>query len=409
MNFLAKSILNNQVVSDMPQRRGIPAPFFLTACQQMGSVFIFLLVVGLSAANLVSFKVKRLATTSEYLLIIFLGLFFALNISFNNLSITLLPISVNLVIRTCIPLFTLGAQRILGLFITVPSAGIAPRELYCMLMGVGAAGLAVVASSKGKTSSAEGENFETFLLGCTFCVLALCAAGLNSTLAQVLGSSMKMTPIDTAGYMGVPVFTFCVLPFLFMTHPVNGWYTEEGFEDKNSYTDLMLIKQVVEEAPFTMIPIMLFGPIAFMYNILQIWLYMSLSATHTAFAGNFNKAATIMLSMFLGMEKGPWEFPVYDEDGNFAGWHWVRFFAILGNILAFTAYSLLREQAKRASQAPQPTVREASPCISPGSPREPRGHETELSGKNSLCGEETERPGTNSSESTNTSVPVFKG
>ena len=81
-----------------------------------------------------------------------------------------------------------------------------------------------------------------------------------------------------------------------------------------------------------------FGPLAFLYNIMRIWLVQSLSAEHTVFAGNFNKAAIIVLAMCSGTEDGPWKSSFFDEDGKFVGWAWVRAAAILGNPTAFNAY-----------------------------------------------------------------------
>merc|ERR1712216_686104 len=77
---------------------------------------------------------------------------------------------------------------------------------------------------------------------------------------------------------------------------------------------------------------------AFAYNVLQYTIVQSLTAAHTTFAGNFNKAATVALALILGMEQLP---P--------GGWGVLMLSAILCNILAFTAYSVISERSRSSS------------------------------------------------------------
>ena len=67
-------------------------------------------------------------------------------------------------------------------------------------------------------------------------------------------------------------------------------------------------------------------------------------ASHAAFAGNFNKAATISISICLGLETLP--------GGK---WKFVMLLGIAGNILAFTAWSYLqamRNPSKEEGKSP---------------------------------------------------------
>ena len=67
-------------------------------------------------------------------------------------------------------------------------------------------------------------------------------------------------------------------------------------------------------------------------------------ASHAAFAGNFNKAATISLSICLGLETLP--------GGK---WKFVMLLGIAGNILAFTAWSYLQAVRKQKTEEKTPT------------------------------------------------------
>merc|ERR1712151_216371 len=77
------------------------------------------------------------------------------------------------------------------------------------------------------------------------------------------------------------------------------------------------------------------GVFAFGYNALQFNIVQNLSATHTAFAGNFNKAATIALALLAGLEQLP-----------VGQWGSVMLLACMGNIGAFTCYNFVKLSPK---------------------------------------------------------------
>merc|ERR1711904_677469 len=101
-----------------------------------------------------------------------------------------------------------------------------------------------------------------------------------------------------------------------------------------------VIDKVMELNPSALYLVVLFGPIAFAYNFFQWKIIQSLSATHTAFAGNMNKAATIILALCMGLEDLP--------EGL---WGALKVAAVSGNILAFTAYSMLKTFPSRQARA----------------------------------------------------------
>merc|ERR1719436_1262281 len=96
-------------------------------------------------------------------------------------------------------------------------------------------------------------------------------------------------------------------------------------------TDWQVMQQVMNINPVLLGLAALSGVFAVVYNTLQYTMVKELSATHTAFAGNFNKAATIVLSLMLGLETLPQR-----------PWGSVTVFSIVGGISSFTAYSLVR-------------------------------------------------------------------
>jgi len=319
-----KIVLSNAIVSKELHYKGVPAAFMVTAVQQIVALFVlaFVLLVlrciphrwlGMSEP----YRVKQLRTRKEWLAMIIFSVAFAMNIGLNNFSLSLLAVSTNLIIRSCLPLVTLVLQLIVG-----NADGARPKEISLMLGGVFFAALATIAKSHGTHGGPDGKHM---VLGVIMCSASDVAAALNLVLASIFGSHMKLNPLDTTFYMAVPA-AVCLLPAIFcINHPVE-W---PGFQQ---VTDWEVFMKVVELSPITLSLVGISGVLAAGYNLLQYALVQSLSATHAAFAGNFNKAATIMLSIFLGLESLP--------SGVWSG---CMLLAIVGNIASFTGYSLLKE------------------------------------------------------------------
>jgi len=243
---------------------------------------------------------------------------FALNIGLNNFSLSLLTVSLNLIIRSCLPLVTLVVQLISG------TAGkVQTIEVLLMLAGVIFAAIATMAKGHG---SHKGAATTHLVLGVVMCAFSDIAAALNLVLASVFGTHMKLNPLDTTFYMAVPC-AVSLLPVVFLLqHPVDGW------SGVGSTTDWQVFLRVLDLKPSVLLLVGLSGVFAVGYNLLQYALVQSLSATFAAFAGNFNKAATIMLSICLGLESLP-----------SGAWSVVMMAAILGNIACFTGYGLVKD------------------------------------------------------------------
>jgi len=321
-----KVVLSNTAVSPERGMKGVPGAFLITALQQLVSFLVLVPMVAVLWPTPWRYTPKPLRTPRAWFGVLGLSVTFALNIGLNNLCLSLLPMSINLMIRSCIPLSTWLMQGALRM--CSPGGGgegSSATEVALMLIGVFFAGTASIAKEEG--SSAQSTEATHMGLGVFVGVLSLVACALYLIFAQWLGKDVKLNPLDMTLYMSVPAALFLLPLMFFLQHPV-GW---KGF---GLMTDWQVLLQVLGLKPGLIILISLSGVFALMYNTLQYALVSELSATHTAFAGNFNKAATIVMSLVLGMETLPQGF-----------WGMVTVGSIVGGIASFTAYSVLRAGA----------------------------------------------------------------
>jgi len=326
LNIYMKAVLSEAVVSPERHMKGIPGAFLITAIQQLVSFAMLIPCLIILWPTPWRYTPKPLNSLRAVAGVLGLSTTFALNIGLNNLCLSLLPMSINLMLRSCIPLAAWLMQTLLSTCMPGRISGDTSSimEISLMLAGVFFAGLASVAKEEGAGKSDEATNL---VLGLIVGGLSLVACSLYLIFAQWLGKDVKLNPLDMTLYMSVPAALF-LLPFIFyMPHPV-GW---KGY---GALTDWQVLHEVLTYSPGVMSLIALSGFFAIMYNTLQYTMVSELSATHTAFAGNFNKAATIVMSLALGMEVLPG-----------APWGQVTVFAIFGGISSFTAYSVMRASA----------------------------------------------------------------
>lgn len=310
--------------------KGIPGAFLITALQQLVSFALLVPTILVLWPTRWRYTPKPLTTRRAWAGVCGLSLTFALNIGLNNLCLSLLPMSINLMIRSCIPLATWAMQGLVAMFSPGGLSGgkMCSVELMLMLAGVFFAGLASIAKEEGSSDSSESKDLG---LGVLVGVLSLFACAAYLIFAQWLGQDVKLNPLDMTLYMSVPAALFLVPLILFLHHPV-GW---KGF---GPLTDWQVMQEVLQLSPFTLLLCAMSGVFAVVYNTLQYAMVSELSATHTAFAGNFNKAATIVLSILLGLESLPKP-----------PWGQVTLLCIFGGIGSFTAYSVLRVGAGKGA------------------------------------------------------------
>lgn len=318
-----KIVLSNTVVSQELGISGIPAGFLVTAMQQVVAFAVMLVIVGALWWTPWRYTPRPLRSIKELACILIFSFAFALNIGLNNFSLSLLAVSLNMIIRSCLPVVTLVIQQLLGP--CLPGLAKTPNvlEVFLMIAGVICAGMATLAKSESSHQSSESKNL---MLGVGMCAMSDVAAALTLVLAAMFGSAMDppLNPVDTIFYMSVPCAIFLLPAAALVAHPVD-W---PGF---GAITDFQVYQKVMELSPETMSWVVLSGFIAAGYNVLQYTVVQQLSAEHAAFAGNFNKAATIMISICMGLESLP--------GGT---WSTVMISAILGNIGCFTCFSMLK-------------------------------------------------------------------
>mmetsp|Transcript_51443 Transcript_51443/g.133856 ORF Transcript_51443/g.133856 Transcript_51443/m.133856 type:complete len:441 (-) Transcript_51443:249-1571(-) len=319
MNLYMKAVLSKSVVSSELGMAGVPAAFAITAIQQL--VSFVLLGVGVLGSQLTPWKYtpKKLTTPRQLGMVLCFSLSFTLNIALNNFSLSMLDISVNLIIRSVAPLTTLIVQlvfsRVLGF---KPLEAI---EIVLMIAGAVCGLVAVIAKGHGLTNAADSSHL---IWGGCICLFSLFSAGMELVLAGLLGSGLGLNPIDTTFYMAVPVALLLSLPIFFVQHPV-------AWAGHGLMTDFQILKEVIALSPGTFGLALFSGAFAMVYNILLYNIVQTLSPAFSAFTSNFNKAATIALSVLLGFEVLPG-----------APWGMVQVFGIAGNMVAFTVYGLYK-------------------------------------------------------------------
>ncbi|CAJ1367687.1 unnamed protein product [Effrenium voratum] len=334
-----KVVLSSTTISQELGLDGIPAGFLVTAIQQVVAFAVLATIVCVLFPTPFRYTPRKLNSWSEVACVILFSFAFSVNIGLNNFSLSLLAVSLNMIIRSCLPLVTLVFQQMLGPCWPELAGRVRVAEVFLMVAGVIFAAVATLAKSQGSQQS-ESKHLG---VGVLFCSLSDVACAINLILAGMFGNVLNppLNPVDTIFYMALPCALFLLPASLWVLHPVD-W---PNFGD---VSDLQVLKKVMELSPSTVMWVILSGGIAAGYNVLQYTVVQRLSASHAAFAGNFNKAATILLSICMGLETLP---------GGI--WTTVMMFAIIGNIGAFTGYSLLKSNEKALKRAESEAETEA--------------------------------------------------
>lgn len=331
MNLYMKAVLSSSMVSEEDHLHGMPAGFACTAVQQVTAFILFGSWILISNLTGCGYEPKRLDTKMEMFAVICFSLSFTLNIALNNYSLSLIPISTNLIIRSCLPLSTFLSSYLVARLTKEEASSCKIVEILLMVLGVICAAVVCYAEHAGEPSD---DNGGAFVFGVIVCCASLLSGSLNMALAQMLGTTVKLNPLDTTVYMSVPAVIFLIVPVFFYTHLLKDKAWQE-YMGSDNVTDWSIFASVWQLSPFTVFLAVFSGALALAYNVLQYGLVQSLSAAHTTFAGNFNKAATIVLSLLVGLETLP--------EGM---WGTVMLFGVVGNIGAFTVYNVVKLKAK---------------------------------------------------------------
>merc|ERR1719367_22435 len=275
---------------------------------------------------------KKISSIKEVVSILIFGSVFAMNIALNNFSLGYVSIAVILIIRSCLPLTTFLSQQGLalgGLYDLKPC-----RALEISLMVAGVFCACAFTITKINCSSGGVQQGSNQALGCLMCIASLLCGSVNLALAGVLGK-MHMSVYDTVAYMSIPAFIF-LIPFCLIPKPVPGLWPK--VLNKATASDFDILMWTSANAPSTFELFALSGVFSFAYNIIQFTIVHTLSPSATAFGGNFNKAALVLMTLLLpflqvhALPKAPYIYVIWG--------------AVICNIAAFSYYSHLQMQAK---------------------------------------------------------------
>jgi hypothetical protein len=341
MVLYMKEVLSNQAIAE--GKRGFPAAFAVTGLQQLTGFVLMMAWMCVSRFTPYPYVPKRLSSRMDYIAVLLFSVAFTANIALNNYSMALIPISVNLIIRSCFPLPTFLAQKLVSWCTRDGRAKDSSWvELTLMLFGVLCACVAVVAKTRS-SGAAPGESRQ-LVWGVTVCVISCFAGSTNLVLAGMMGSTLSLNEFDTVVYTALPAAAL-------LTAAMSIPHFVQWGEDGATLTDWEILEEVLDNNRSVLVLAVLSGVFALAFNLLKYGIVQRLSATHTAFAGNFNKAFTIVLTMMVGLEPYPTD-----------GWGWLMVAAYVGNIGAFTAYNIAKIRLQTAREAP------SSPCESDKEP-----------------------------------------
>lgn len=327
LTFYMKFVLAK--VSVTASLMGVPASFLVTTTQQLvGFALVGAYILG-SRFTGSRYTPKPLQSKKEYFLLGLQSLSFSLNIGLNLLSLALIPLSLSLIIRACTPLTTALTQTVLQKGKTNISAG----EWLCMVVGVVCACVAVIAQSGGPS----GSSGPLFYIGVATAVMSIFCGSLDMVFKSILGTSMKLTPLDNIYHQALPVALITGIIGAAAPKPVSSSWAA-AFSAR--MTDLEVFRQLWILNPSVLGWIGLSGVMAFGYNFFTTFLIVKLTPATTSFAGNFNKAANIMLSLLFFDGRLP---------PGVRGL--VLLTAVAGNIGSFTLYNALKKKAKKKQSA----------------------------------------------------------
>jgi len=302
MNLYMKDVLSHIPVMP-PVIKGMPAPFAVTAMQQLVGFAVLLLIMGSMRVVGKPIQLSNLENRHQVMSVCAMSVVLALNIGLNNLSLSLLDVSVNLLVRSMAPVVSYVLEALLhALTGERRSAGMSWQSGLAMLVSV----MATVAAgiSKYGLNTDTHTHTNNFTSGIGLCLLSLVAASAELLLARYMTEHVKLNPVDTVFYMALPT-ALILIPFACLVpHPVP-WPRYE------SLTDLSVLTMIWEMRKTVILWAMFSGVLSVGYNFLLYNLASNVPAYIVQLTGNFGKLATIAWSIFVAMEglpQYPWSF-----------------------------------------------------------------------------------------------------
>lgn len=300
---------------------GVPAAFLVMSVQQV-VVFLFVLMV----LRVRHKKVKWPTSSAQWRLIWIGAATFSLNTGLNLFSLALIPLSLALIIRACMPLAAAVLQTIV-----YGRQNISPPEWLCMTFGVICACLVVI-SNRGWSCGAMASP--AFIAGVAASVASVFCGALDMLVKRILGTSKQMSATETIVFEALPVALITATIGLMFSSPVSASWAAHY---QPRMTDWEVFKVIWQFKPIVLGFVAFSGLLACWYNLFTTLLIVRLSPATTAFAGNFNHGALVFLSLlFLDRHIPP-------------GYHGVLLIGgVIGNIASFTCYNILKRRGKNS-------------------------------------------------------------
>ncbi len=243
---------------------GFKFPILMTACHAPIGAVLGLMTLKLGErARFAMPRFKMIDFRTDGLQIFLTGMFFALNVGFNNASYMYISITMNQIVRALNPVFTaLTAIVILG-------------ERYSLAYWLG-----IVAVSSGVIMSVYG-NPQFHPLGFAFVMISSASAGLSVNLAGYVmkgaQGTTKLDPVNTVIWTALPIFGWCMPLFCWTELMPLISYSSIGV------TDIVAI-------------VLLTGLLAYFYNVVHYELISLTSSVYSTIIGNFKVVLLIIVA-----------------------------------------------------------------------------------------------------------------
>jgi hypothetical protein len=314
INIFVKDVLSEM---ELPSSalKGAQVPFLVTALQQVFSFVVLGLWAIISQYTPWPYWPKRADTTSAQALIIGLSFSFVFNFALNNLSLCLIDLSLNLIIRACHPLIVLLMEvAISAAAHRWPSEHNWRPRLY--IMGIAATFGFLVVLAKVQTHEAMHSSYMAF--GSALSLLSLLASCTEHVLIKYAGPTCNLTALDLSFYMSLSTTCLLIPAILFVPHPVNWPHT-------HSMTEVAIFREVFSLSDVAVALVGVAGFASLVHNTIMYSMIKVLSLEQCSLLQNANKVITICFSVALGFEVLPPE-------------PWTPFF-VVGGVITFSAFT----------------------------------------------------------------------
>eukprot|EP00928_Gymnodinium_smaydae_P003190 TRINITY_DN11138_c0_g2_i1.p1 TRINITY_DN11138_c0_g2~~TRINITY_DN11138_c0_g2_i1.p1 ORF type:complete len:504 (+),score=76.91 TRINITY_DN11138_c0_g2_i1:55-1566(+) len=327
MNLYMKCIISEAPVSEVRKWYGFPAPFLVTVIQLVTSFVLLLLGILVSWLTPYPYTPKPLGK-DDVPAICGLALTFAANISLNNMSLTMIDVSVNQVIRAGGPIAIIIVSALQAAITRMPMQ-MYQKMSYVFLLG--AVFFAAFTMALKSTSAETEQTSPALFMGSFICFCSNLASASNMLVVHFVGRGLKLNPMDSIFYMAIPAALLLLIPACVLQHPV-------PWSSTGNMTDIHILKEILSLRPLLFGLGCLSGVFALAYNLLMYNICQALSAMTIEMVSNFNKAATIGLAIVIGMEKLPAQNP------------YLLVYCIIGNLACICMFGVTEARARSAEE-----------------------------------------------------------